>query len=118
MIDRLMEAERLIMELRARLGALEQRVSEVSQSTGKVWGAVGSAGSGGAGAFYCPSIPAIAGGASGTGNVYTGIGGSGVLVVTGATIYNVYASATTSGRVCTLCQNTDGTYQVYGQSCI
>ena len=118
MIERILEAERLIMDLRARMASLEQRLAEVGQSAGKLWGtASGNGGGGGAGAFYCPSIPAIAGGATGTGNVYLINSGGGVLVASGATIVNPYASATTAGRACTLCQNPDGTYMVYGQSC-
>jgi ABC-type Fe3+-hydroxamate transport system substrate-binding protein len=118
MIDRLMEAERLIMELRARLASIEQRVAENTQSVGKVWGLPSGGGSGGGGgAFYCPSIPAIAGGGSGVADVYLLAGGSTVLVTAGATIYNGYASATTAGRRCTLSRNNDGTYLIYGQSC-
>jgi hypothetical protein len=118
LIPRLLEAERLIMELRARLASIEQRVAENTQSVGKVWGLPsGGGGGGGGGAFYCPSIPAIAGGASGTGDVYLLNAGSGVLVVTGATIYNPYASATTAGRICTLGLNPDGSYLIFGQSC-
>ena len=119
MIPRLLEAERLIMELRARLAALEQRVAEVSQSTGKVWGAVGSAGSGGggAGAYVCLSIPAIPGGGMGTADVFTVVGGATVTETAGATIYNEYNSATTAGRVCTLAKCPDGSFIILGQSC-
>jgi ABC-type Fe3+-hydroxamate transport system substrate-binding protein len=114
--ERLQEAERLIMELRARLASIEQRVAENTQSVGKVWGLPsGGSGGGGGGAFYCPSIPAIAGGASGTGNVY--LAPSGTLLVTGATIWNPYANATTAGRICTLGANPDGSYLIFGQSC-
>jgi hypothetical protein len=118
MIDRLMEAERLIMELRARLASLEQRVSENTQSVGKVWGLPsGGSGGGSSNAFVCISIPAIAGGASGTADVYVVIGGSTSLWTAGATIWNAYASATTAGRRCTLGLNPDGSYLIFGQSC-
>jgi hypothetical protein len=120
MIDRLMEAERLIMDLRARVGSLEQRVTEVGQSTGSLWSGQTGGGSGGgqAGTYYCNSpinipgqtpLPSVA--------IYTQYAGIGVVPVETATIFNPYISATTAGRLCTLVRNSDGSYWIYGQSC-
>ena len=106
------------MELRARLAALEQRVAEVSQSTGKVWGAVGSAGSGGGGAVpsSCLSPPAIPAGARARADVYSVSAGPRCSATTGATIYNEYNSAVAAGKVCTLGCNNDGTYVFTGKA--
>lgn len=119
MIPRILEAERLIMDLRARVASLEQRIAQVGQSVGAVWSGQtgGSGGGGGGGAFICLSIPAIAGGTFGNADVYLLTGGSPGLYAPGAVIWNGYASATTAGRKCTLGMNPDGSFLIFGQSC-
>jgi hypothetical protein len=118
-IDRLMEAERLIMDLRARVAAAENRLVEIGQSTGKLWGAVTSGPGGlGGGAYVSLAIPAIPASGQATGDVYIlGWGGAFVLDTAGAGILNPYNNATTAGRVCTLARNVDGSFTVLGQSC-
>jgi hypothetical protein len=74
-------------------------------------------GGGGGGAFVCLAVPAIAGGGVGTADVFLVVGGATVAYATGATIYNEYNSPTTAGRVCTLAQNSDGSFIILGQSC-
>lgn len=117
--ERFEELERAVELLKRRLADVDLKAQQAGQSVAQVWaapwGGGGSSSSGGA--FYCNSIPALAGGATGTGDVYQRNGGSNVLFATGATIYNPYASATTAGRVCTLGLNPDGTFTIYAQSC-
>jgi hypothetical protein len=108
----LTQAQAQLATLTGQTAALE---TQGRQSTGPTWGMGG--GGGGTCAFICQSIPAIGGGGSGTGDVYQLTGGSQALFATGATIWNPYASATTAGRRCTLAQNPDGSFLVYGQSC-
>jgi hypothetical protein len=107
----LARAQMQIATLTGQIGTLE---AQGRQASGVSYG---SGGGGGGGAFVCLSIPAIAAGGSGTADVYSVSGGATVLATSGATIYNEYNSATTAGRVCTLCANADGTYIIYGQSC-
>jgi hypothetical protein len=118
MIPRFLELERRMAHLERRLGQIDSKATQAGQSVAQVWGSPGGGGSGGGGggAFRC-IIPAIAGGASGTANVYQVVGGSTVLFATGATIWNPYNDATTSGRPCTLNQNPDGSFLIYGQGC-
>ena len=116
--ERIYEIERRLEELSRTLADVATNATQAAQSAAMVWGDLGGGGGGGAvGAYYCNSIPAIAGLGHGTGDVYKMVGGSGVLLVSGATIYNMYASATTAGRVCTLADCGDGTYLILAQSC-
>jgi hypothetical protein len=119
MIQRFLELERRMAHLERRLGQIDSKATQAGQSVAQVWGNPGGGGSGGGGggAFECLSIPAIAAGGFGTADVYQMTGGTSVLFATGATIWNPYLSATTAGRICTLCQNPDGSFMVYGQSC-
>jgi hypothetical protein len=122
--------EARIVRLELALSFAQTQIATLSGQTANLAGqarqatGVGSyspgtdSGTGGtAAAFICQAIPAIAGGASGTADVYQRISGAETLVVTAATIWNSYASATTAGRRCTLCRNPDGSFTVYGQSC-
>jgi hypothetical protein len=116
-IPRLQEAERLIMDLKARMAALEQKVMELGQSTGKLWGVSQGGGGGGGGGAFVAITPAIGAGGFATVDVSQLIAGNFVTVYPGATIYNPYLSSTTAGRIVTLCQNPDQSFTIYGQSC-
>jgi hypothetical protein len=117
MIDRLMEAERLIMELRARLASIEQRVAENTQSVGKVWGISYGDGGGGSGAFVYTIAPiVIAPGGNVTGQTVSTILGT----LPGTyTVYNIMAVATvaTAGKTIIVGANPDGTFTAITQSC-
>jgi hypothetical protein len=117
--NRIVRLELMVTRLQQQIATLQGQAAalegQARQSNGVAynWGGGGGVG----GDFVCQSIPAIAGGASGTGNVYLRNATGLVLVTTGATIWNEYASATTAGRKCTLAQNVDGSYSILGQSC-
>lgn len=110
------ELQRRIEEMSTRMAQVQSQLTETNQSVSMVWQRDVGGGGGGGGGFYCPSIPAIAGGASdSTGDVYDG--GSGTLVASGATIWNRYSNATTAGRICTLAVCANGEYLILAQDC-
>jgi hypothetical protein len=104
-------AQQRIATLGGQTAALE---GQNRQSAGPAWNLGGSGG--GTGAFWCNN-PGIAGNSSGIADVYQINGGTNVLFAAGATIWNLYPSPTTAGRACTLGQNPDGTFMIFGQSC-
>jgi hypothetical protein len=115
-IERLeLALSRLQIQLNGVAGQLTQVQTQARQ--GPVVTTPGGGGDGGGGAFKCTPAAAIAGGGSGTADVYSTVSGSSVLVAAGATVINPYLTATIAGRILTLGRNPDGTYQIYGQSC-
>jgi hypothetical protein len=119
MIQRFLELERRMAHLERRLGQIDSKSTQAAQSVAQVWGSPGGGGgtAGGPAGFECLSIPAIGAGGSATADVYQMVRGTSVLFATGATIWNPYLSATTAGRICTLAQNSDGSFMILGQSC-
>jgi hypothetical protein len=74
-------------------------------------------GSGACTVYEIPGGLVIPAGGSATASVYALSGGTSTQIATGATIYNTYAAATTSGKPLTVGANGDGSFTVIGQSC-
>lgn len=121
MILRLLELERRVTELSARLAKLKQDVTQAAQSTGALWGQMpGNTATGATSVYHIPAASAgvIAAGGSGTADVWQTVGGTNSLLVSGATIYNVMGAATVASKVIMVGACGDGTYKVISQSCV
>jgi len=109
----------MLQGLQMQLVSLAGQVAQLQGASrqGPVVTTPGGGSGGVGGAFICQAIPSIAGGGSGTADVYFVVGGTQTLFAAGALIWNIYGSATTAGRACTLGQNPDGSFLIFGQSC-
>jgi hypothetical protein len=116
--NRLAIVEQQNRELVRRLSDMGDLLARALNQVQLASGGGGGGGSSGGGAFVVLSPPAIAAGGFGVMDVYSVSGGATVLATTGATVYNEYNSPVAAGKVITLCRNNDGTYIVYGQSCL
>jgi hypothetical protein len=106
--------ERMRLDLQDCQRKLTQALQQIRDGQAKY---TPSNGSGACTVYQVPGGLVIPAGGSATANVYALSGGTSTLVATGATVYNTYAVATTSGKPLTVGANGDGSFTVIGQSC-
>lgn len=98
-------------ELLARIASLESQLANLQM------GQYQSPGGGGGAIGFVSGGVVIAAGSTATADISIRSGGSTVTLVTGATIFNSYASATTSGKTLTVGKFADDTWLVLAQGC-
>ncbi len=106
--------ERLRLELQDTQRKLTQALQQIRETGARYTGPSGASATT---VWEIPGGVAIAAGGSATADVYVLIAGASTLYAAGATIYNPYGSATTSGKALTVGANGDGTFTVAAQSC-
>lgn len=98
-----------IQDLQRKLAQSLQQIRDIQSNTPQ--------GSGGGAIGFVSGGVVIAAGGSATADVSILVGGTTTTYVAGATIFNMYGGATTSGKTLTVGQFPDGSWIVLAQSC-